>query len=131
MNPYRTVSDHIEELQAEFRRLSSSRKDALHREAWSFIAQNPGCADHSNFWNGLSARQVLAARHQETTNPYRTVSDHIEELQAAFWRLSSSRKAALRREARAFIYQHPGCADHSNFWRGLSARQVLACWYRS
>jgi hypothetical protein len=35
--------------------------DRMKRDAEQFIAQNPGCADNSNFWRSLSARQVIAA----------------------------------------------------------------------
>ena len=56
----------------------------------------------------------------------KTVSEQIDTLRAQFLALSNSRKNALRRDARKFIERNPGCADHSNFWRGLSARHVLA-----
>lgn len=56
----KTVQEQIADITAEFRKLSSSRQVALKREAREYIAKNPGCADHSNFWRGLSARQVLA-----------------------------------------------------------------------
>jgi hypothetical protein len=55
-----------------------------------------------------------------------TVQNFCDQQQRKFLALSTSRQNALRREARAFIFRNPGCADHSNFWRGLSARQVLA-----
>lgn len=55
----------------------------------------------------------------------KTVIEHIFELKVQFNRLSQSRRYALKRAARLFIWRNPGCADHSNFWRGLSARQVV------
>jgi hypothetical protein len=57
------MSEH--EARSKFIRLSRSRVKQLVREARSFIARNPGCADHSAFWvprgmkTGLSARQVI------------------------------------------------------------------------
>jgi len=48
----------------------------------------------------------------------------IEASQAAFAILSRSRQSALKREARAFIRENPGCADNNGFWRRLSARHV-------
>ena len=62
----------------------------------------------------------------KTKQPMKTVSEHIDTLRAQFLALSDSRKNALRREARLFINRNPGCADHSTFWRGLSARHILA-----
>ena len=58
----KTVSEQIDTLRAEFSALSNSRKNALRREARKFIDCNPGCADHSTFWRGLSARHILATR---------------------------------------------------------------------
>ena len=55
-----------------------------------------------------------------------TIAEHIDTLRAQFLALSDSRKNTLRREARKFIERNPGCADHSAFWRGLSARHILA-----
>jgi hypothetical protein len=55
-----------------------------------------------------------------------TINEHVEGQRKLFRHLSESRQNTLRREARAFIYRNPGAADHSNFWRGLSARQVLS-----
>jgi len=43
---------------------------------------------------------------------------------AAFARLSPSHQSRLRRKAQAFIASNPGAADHSIFWRNLSARQI-------
>ena len=55
-----------------------------------------------------------------------TVNEYVSQQAAKFSALSKSRKAKLTAEAREFIAKNPGCADHSNFWRGLSARQVLS-----
>ena len=55
-----------------------------------------------------------------------TVQEYVAKLEKRFSQLSKSRKATLRREARKFIYEAPHMADASIFWRGLSARQVLA-----
>jgi hypothetical protein len=52
-----------------------------------------------------------------------TLTAHIASLTASFRRLSASRRAALKRQA-AQVPAH--MQDASNFWRGLSARQVLA-----
>jgi len=57
----KTVQQHIASVESQFRALSTSRKNKLERDAKQFIAQNPGCADNSNFWRSLSARQVIAA----------------------------------------------------------------------
>lgn len=53
-----------------------------------------------------------------------TVQEHIAKQTAAFLSLSKSRQATLKRKAKQYIDAHPGCADHSTFWRGLSARQI-------
>ena len=55
-----------------------------------------------------------------------TINEHIDNLRADFLRLAKSTQMAHARKARVFIRQNPGCADHSDFWRGLSARQVIA-----
>lgn len=55
----------------------------------------------------------------------KTIQEHVEELRGKFRRLSASRRARITREAREFCRENPGAADHSNFWRGLSARQVI------
>lgn len=55
-----------------------------------------------------------------------TVQEYIAKLEEQFRQLSPSRKATLRREAREFIRGAPHMADANRFWRGLSARQVLA-----
>jgi hypothetical protein len=57
----KTINEHLDTVTAKFRALSVSRRSALARKARAFIAQNPGSADHSTFWRGLSARQVIAA----------------------------------------------------------------------
>jgi hypothetical protein len=52
-----------------------------------------------------------------------TVQEYLNTFRAAFLLLSSSRRAALVRKARAFIENHPGCADHAIFGgriRGLN-----------
>lgn len=56
----------------------------------------------------------------------KTVNEHIAELQVAFCKLSASRKAQLVREAKSLpVYM----ADDNGFWRGLSAKHVLAAHY--
>ena len=55
----------------------------------------------------------------------KTAQDHIESIATELRALSSSRRAALVRKARAFVAAHPGAADHSTFWQSLSARQVI------
>lgn len=54
-----------------------------------------------------------------------TIQEHNENLRNEFRKLSTGYRAKLARDAKGFIYRNPGCADHSNFWRGLSARQVI------
>lgn len=49
--------------------------------------------------------------------------DRIAQLTA---QLARSTRKAHARKARAFIAENPGCADNSNYWRGLSARQVIS-----
>lgn len=56
-----TVQEHNDALRKQFRALSNGYRAKLVREAKGFICRNPGAADHSNFWRGLSARQVIAA----------------------------------------------------------------------
>ena len=56
-----TVNEAIDNLIAEFRKLSESRQRKLAKDARLFINQNPGCGDNNGFWRFLSARQVLAA----------------------------------------------------------------------
>lgn len=51
--------------------------------------------------------------------------DAIEQSQQNFQNLSKSRQKALVREAREFIRENPGSADHNGFWQRLSARQVI------
>lgn len=55
-----TVQEYITSLEKQFRALSKSRKNALRRQAAQEIERFPGSADHSTFWRGLSARQVLS-----------------------------------------------------------------------
>jgi len=54
-----TVQEFIESQQAKFSTLSISRQNQLRREARLVTAH---MKDASNFWRGLSALQVLAAR---------------------------------------------------------------------
>lgn len=58
-----TINEHVENLRNEFRKLSRSYRAKLVSDAKSHIYRNPGCADHSNFWRGLSARQVIETNH--------------------------------------------------------------------
>jgi hypothetical protein len=68
---------------------------------------------------------------QETKNEERekpmeqTVQEHNDDLRKAFRKLSISRRNKLESDAKGFIFRNPGSADHSGFWRGLSARQVI------
>ena len=55
-----------------------------------------------------------------------TINDIIADYRGQFLRLSTSRQSTIRRRAQEYIRRNPGCADHSTFWRGLSARQVLS-----
>lgn len=55
-----------------------------------------------------------------------TINEHIADRQAEFRRLSPSRQATLRRRAVAYCQACPNMADASSYWRGLSARQVIA-----
>ncbi len=57
----KTIQEQINNLKAQFRMLSASRRAAVRRDACAFIARCPHMADASSFWRGLSARQVLAA----------------------------------------------------------------------
>lgn len=54
-----------------------------------------------------------------------TINDSIASAKSALLSLSKSSQSRLCRKARAYIADLPGCADHSTFWRGLSARQVV------
>ena len=49
----------------------------------------------------------------------------IEQSRENFQNLSMSRRNTLVREARKFIRENPGSADHNGFWQRLSARQVI------
>ena len=49
----------------------------------------------------------------------------IEQSRENLQNLSTSRRNTLIREARKFIRENPGSADHNGFWQRLSARQVL------
>lgn len=56
----------------------------------------------------------------------KTVNEHIAVLQGEFRKLSLSRKAQLAREAKSLpVYM----SDDNGFWRGLSAKHVLAAHY--
>lgn len=55
-----------------------------------------------------------------------TINEHIDSLLAKFAKLSASRRSQLKRQAIAFIASNPSCGDNNGFWRGLSARQVIA-----
>lgn len=55
-----------------------------------------------------------------------TINEHIQSLTAEFAKLSASRQSALKRQAIAHIAAKPASADNNGFWRGLSARQVIA-----
>lgn len=57
----------------------------------------------------------------------KTINDHISDLQAKFAALSPATKRALKRKAQEYCSAKPAMANASNFWRGLSAQQVLAC----
>ena len=56
----------------------------------------------------------------------KTVQEHIAATAATFRAMSKGRQSTLRRQAREAITAKPHAADHSTFWRGLSARQVAA-----
>jgi hypothetical protein len=55
-----------------------------------------------------------------------TVQSRIETTKTQLLLISASRRSTLVRLAREFISRSPSCADHSTFWRGLSARQIIA-----
>lgn len=59
----------------------------------------------------------------------RTIQEHITERQRQFRKLSISRQRTLARKARQFIARSPHMRDASNFWRGLSAAQLLEAHY--
>jgi hypothetical protein len=71
------------------------------------------------------------ASHPECDVDGNEISDHAEQAKLKFTRLSRSRVKELMRQARSFIENNPGCANHSAFWiprgmtTGLSARQVI------
>lgn len=56
----------------------------------------------------------------------KTVIEQIEALQALFRSLSARRRSKLARDAREYISRQPHMADSNGFWRGLSARHVIA-----
>jgi hypothetical protein len=56
----------------------------------------------------------------------KTVNERIDELKAQFRKLSPKYQAELVSRAKAYIEKYPHMADASIFWRGLSARQVIA-----
>lgn len=53
----------------------------------------------------------------------------IEQSRQNFSNLSRSRQNAVGRDARKYMRQNPGAADHNGFWQGLSARQVVQALY--
>lgn len=53
-----------------------------------------------------------------------TVQDAIAKDTKAFRALSKAYRYRLRALAFAYLAEHPECADHNGFWRGLSARHV-------
>ena len=55
-----------------------------------------------------------------------TVAFAIEQDALRFRALSRAYRATLRKRALAYIEERPGCGDYIGFWRGLSARHVLA-----
>ena len=54
-----------------------------------------------------------------------TVQHQMTLYRQQFRALSYPRIMQLKRNARGFIRDNPGCADNSNFWRGMSARHIL------
>jgi ABC-type transporter MlaC component len=54
------------------------------------------------------------------------VIERIQDQQDQFRKLSPQQKARWIRKALAYIYDCPHMADASTFWKGLSARQVIA-----
>lgn len=56
----------------------------------------------------------------------KTTNEQVATITAAFTALSKSRQSALKREAKAQVEAKPHIANHSTFWRGLSAAQILA-----
>jgi hypothetical protein len=60
----------------------------------------------------------------------KTVAEQISIMSAEFAALSVSRKRALAKKASEFIGKNPGCGDNNGFWRGLSARHVIAAAYK-
>jgi hypothetical protein len=56
----------------------------------------------------------------------KTINEHIANLTAQFRTMSPQARAAWIRKAKAYIEANPSMADASTFWRGLSARQVIA-----
>jgi len=60
----------------------------------------------------------------------------IEKIRGALLSLSPAYISRIAKDARRFILENPGAADHSNFWKprgaigiGLSARQVAQVEY--
>jgi len=56
----------------------------------------------------------------------KTANEQVTILAAEFKALSKSRQSTLKRQAKAKIKAKPYIANHSTFWRGLSAAQILA-----
>ena len=77
--------------------------------------------------NANKGKFLALVNSTNTTNrTMKTVTEVISAYAAEFLRLARSTQKAHARKARAFIAQNPGCADNSNYWRGLSARQVIS-----
>jgi hypothetical protein len=55
-----------------------------------------------------------------------TINEVVALRQSEFRKLSRSRRSVLIRRAIALCDDYPHCADSSTYWRGLSARQVIA-----
>jgi len=56
-----TIQEHISDRVRQFQALSRSRQRQLRLQAVEYVGKNPGSADASTYWRGLSARQVIAA----------------------------------------------------------------------
>ena len=56
----------------------------------------------------------------------KTTNEQVAILTAGFKALSKSRQSALKREAKAQVESKPHTANHSTFWKGMSAAQILA-----
>ena len=56
----------------------------------------------------------------------KTINESIASLQNQIRNLSPRQKARWIRKALTYINDYPHMADASTFWKGLSARQVIA-----